>query len=134
MENKKEVESQKLTIKEIITINNCLNSIAETTPNTSLWYCILRNKKILKPIIEEYRELQKEIVDKTVEKNEKGEIKREGNEIVFKNKEEYEKLILELQSETREVDFYTFVLTPKLIEEQLSPILMEPLIDKIIIE
>jgi len=120
-----------MKVKEIIKIWNSIHSIPQ---NTSLWWCIIRNKRILQPIVEEYNSLVKEIIKETAKKDKDGKPIEEGKGVLIDKTKEYSALVNSLLEEEKNVELFIVQLTEDIINEKLSPLHMENLIGTIIME
>lgn len=126
----------KLKYTEFQEVYNCLNALAQTK-STSLWFIVASNLNKMKVDAER---IQKDLseIGKKFAVLENGEPKISQGFYIFENKEkeaEFAKFKKEnFDSLEVEINFNTKELTDSVLNEDLVPALMAPLLDRILIE
>ena len=105
----------KIKNSEIVQIFNGIPSAMKKQLPVKVSYAIGRNMKMLEPIANAHEAERMKIIEKYVEKDDKGEIIVRGNEVVLTDKEGYAREIGELLEIENEVQVHTIPFS--LIEE-----------------
>ena len=122
--------------KDLLIINDSLLYLSNL--KTKAWYGVSRNLQKIKSSLEEIDENRKNITEKLQKKDKNGSVVTEevnGMKIpVFENKEEADKLWQEFMDEDAPaIEFYEIEIK-KLEDVELDAIVIEPLLDKILVE
>jgi hypothetical protein len=122
--------------KDLLIINDSLLYLSNL--KTKAWYGVSRNLQKIKSSLEEIDENRKSITEKLQKKDKNGSVVTEevnGMKIpVFENKEEADKLWQEFMDEDAPaIEFYEIEIK-KLEDVELDAIVIEPLLDKILVE
>lgn len=126
-----------ITIKELYSINEALAYLSSC--QSSSWYTVMKNKRILKSFLENAEEDRKTIIERFAIKDEKGfvTIIKDGKEsFTFKAEDEEKECLVYLEKfykEKVDVNFHQSSVS-SLIQESHPEIIIETLLDKIFIE
>ena len=121
----------KLKNREVLEIDQALAYLSQQ--NTSAWYGVSKNIRIITPLLKEIEASKLDIYKKYAKTNEKGNIETDEKGVVFNNKEEADKMWVSLMEEEVEVEFFRIKLED-LKEFKLDASLMSLLVDRIIFE
>ena len=122
---------KELTRNDLLAVNECLNYLS--AKETSIWYQILKNKKKVKPLVDETMELRNEIVEKFSKKDENGEkVKDENGNILVSDPEEANKALNKLGDEKVKVELDEANLS-ELKDAKIESRYVEPLLDTMLI-
>jgi len=127
----------KITIKDLYSISEAIAYLSSC--QSSAWYAVVKNKRIISPLLKDAEEDRKSIIEKFALKDDKGFVMKvkEGKEVFsFENDEKEKECLMYLEkfyNEEIDVEFYT---TPvkNIISESHPEIVIETLLDKIFIE
>ena len=123
----------KIKQKDLLNVNASL--VYLSNEETSAWYQVAKNIRIIKKHIMEYEESHKSIMDKLADKNKDGTIKvNDKGQVSFgKNLDKANDMYISLMEEDVDVNFYTFSFG-KLGDSKLESLKIEPLLDVIIVD
>lgn len=123
----------KIKQKDLLNVNASL--VYLSNEETSAWYQVAKNIRIIKKHIMEYEESHKSIMDKLADKNKDGTIKvNDKGQVSFgKNLDKANDMYISLMEEDVDVNFHTFSFG-KLGDSKLESLKIEPLLDVIIVD
>jgi hypothetical protein len=128
----------KIKNKDLIMVAQGLEHLS--SEHTVAWYCVNKNKRKVKPFIEEFEQSRRDVMDKMADRNEDGSIKTKvenGVEVLdisdpIKAKE-IEDAMLAIAEEEIEIEFHIQPVTV-IVNESHLPQYIEPLIGTVFID
>jgi hypothetical protein len=128
----------KIKNKDLTMIAHSLEQLSRE--HTVAWYAVNKNKRKVKPFMEEFEQSRRDVMDRLAEKNEDGSIKTKNEngfeELDFTDpikRKEVEDALIQISEEEIEIEFHIQSISV-IVNEPHHPQVLEPLIGTVFID